>query len=65
MNFYRISWNGDGTPFSIRAEWPKARRRGRNGPLLSTRSNDDDDDDMWAIRRILRLTRDVDNEFLS
>jgi len=42
---------GDGTLFSIRAEWSKARRRGlvatldwRNGPLLSTRSDDDDDD---------------------
>jgi len=27
------------SPFSIRAEWSKARR---NGPLLSTRSDDDD-----------------------
>ena len=46
----RHSWIqqiGDGTPFSIRAEWSKARRCGhslgwRNGPLLSTRFDDDD-----------------------
>ena len=38
----------DGTPFGIRAEWARARRRDtprRNGPLPSMRSDDDDDDD--------------------
>ena len=44
----RHSWIqqiGDGTPFSIRLMLVKVATRGcRNGPLLSTRSDDDDDE---------------------
>jgi len=37
----RHSWIqqiGDGTPFSIRAEWSKARRRGHTGGLMQQTS---------------------------
>ena len=56
----RHSWIqqiGDGTPFSIRAEWSKARRRGHSGltqrtSAVYTRSDDDDDDDFSLARPV-------------